>query len=300
VLLFLVTLLFAAAADPADEPPLAAPPTQLPGEEQPPAVAAPPRFDLAHRLQDVGLSSQAYVEYLRQAALAPGDDEAFWLQMRALEVLIEAGAHDTALRHLEQLEPLPEVRMAASYTLFLEQQPGAALVEIARLDTPEASFLAGWCHLQLDDEEAAISSWRRVEGPGLLHDQALVAAHRVETWGPPPRRSPALAGVMSAVLPGAGQAYGGAWGDAGAAFLVNGLAIAGGVELARQEMWTAFALVALAEAGIWAGNVLGAVGGAHSFNRRARSRRIDRLLDDQGPVLVVGDRELGLTVQGLE
>ena len=92
-----------------------------------------------------------------------------------------------------------------------------------------------------------------------------------------PHKSPALAGTLSAILPGAGQLYVRRPRDAGISFLLNGSLIALAIIAFDNDEPVAGGLISAVEVSWYAGNVYGAVNGAHKFNRSERRRFIDRL-----------------------
>lgn len=83
----------------------------------------------------------------------------------------------------------------------------------------------------------------------------------------PNRKSPGLAGTMSAVLPGSGQAYVGAWSSALYSFALNSLFLATSLEFQREGLHTA----ALASAAIFSityvGGIISANQAAHLYNQ---------------------------------
>ncbi len=79
-------------------------------------------------------------------------------------------------------------------------------------------------------------------------------------------RSPALAGVLSALLPGAGQAYGGAWQGAAVSLLLNAVLIGATVELVRHELYFSAGATGLAASVFYVGNIMNAVDGAARKN----------------------------------
>ena len=92
-----------------------------------------------------------------------------------------------------------------------------------------------------------------------------------------PHKSPALAGTLSAILPGAGQLYVQRPRDAGISFLLNGGLIALAIIAFENDEPVAGGLISAVVVSWYAGNVYGAVNGAHKFNRSERRRFIDRL-----------------------
>ena len=100
------------------------------------------------------------------------------------------------------------------------------------------------------------------------------------------RTSPAVAGLASLLLPGAGQLLAGHPADAGRAFISAGVLGAWGATLighgaSREVEWEIGAGVALGTVALfaWASNVLGAVRGAKRANTRRIRRRADAILE---------------------
>jgi hypothetical protein len=96
---------------------------------------------------------------------------------------------------------------------------------------------------------------------------ALRMAEGIEEIKDLPHRSPALAGLMSGLLPGSGHLYAGAAKDGLLAFLVTGALIAGSVEAWTQEVYGVAGLVSVAALTFYLGNIYGAVNSAHLANQ---------------------------------
>ena len=215
------------------------------------ALAGP--VETAERLADVGLVEQGYAELVRAADTDP---EGPW-DLHAGGLLWDHDRWDLAARHFQPTGGLPY-----GYSLYRDGQYGAALVALEPHD-PE---LAGFAALRIDETERALELWA---GGG--------ATVQVQAWGPLPRKRPGLAAGMSAVLPGAGQAYNGRWGEAASAFIVNGLLIGSTVTLIRREEYFAGASVGLLAVSFYGGNVFSAMWGARRHNRLAAQERLDEL-----------------------
>ncbi len=82
-----------------------------------------------------------------------------------------------------------------------------------------------------------------------------------------PYRSPWLAGVLSALLPGSGQLYAGRGKDGLLAFLVNGGLIFASLEAWDKEVYGVAGLVSVVALTFYGGNVYGAVNSAHLANQ---------------------------------
>ena len=91
------------------------------------------------------------------------------------------------------------------------------------------------------------------------------------------RKSPLLAGILSAALPGSGQLYIGRRGDAWLAFVLNGLFLAGIFEALDHDQPGVAGMLGLFEAGWYAGNIYGAVNGAHKHNSHQARRFIQEI-----------------------
>lgn len=250
----------------ADEP-VAAPP---------PAVVAPvPDLLFADTLYAEGDLEAARLEYRR--AVYAGVPDAARAALRVGECWWGLGRDDEAEAWFATLRT-PEGELGRAATLVRQHRYDEAATALERLDGPEplralAAWLAGWARLDARQEGYARADFAQVlTGPlaGPAHE-VLVGLDRA------PRarhRSPGGAAVLSALVPGAGQAWSGDWGDAAAAFLVNGLFVAGTVELARTEQVPGAVAVGLVGATFWGGNVLAAADSARQFDARSWADRL--------------------------
>jgi tetratricopeptide (TPR) repeat protein len=85
-----------------------------------------------------------------------------------------------------------------------------------------------------------------------------------------PQKSPTLAGTLSAILPGAGYAYVGRWGDAATSLILNGLFAAATWDLLRDDKYAAGYLVGTVGLSFYMGNIYGSANAAHRFNLQVR------------------------------
>jgi hypothetical protein len=94
-------------------------------------------------------------------------------------------------------------------------------------------------------------------------------------------RRPWLAGVLSAVLPGAGQAYAGSWQGAAVALVLNAALIGATAELATRRLYFSAAAAGTAASIFYVGNILNAADLAQRRNERASAparEAMERLL----------------------
>jgi len=92
-----------------------------------------------------------------------------------------------------------------------------------------------------------------------------------------PRKSPAVAGVMSAVVPGSGYMYAGRYGDGVVALIVNGLFIAGTVAAIHQESYAVAAIVGGIGVPFYVGNIYGSANAAAKWNIGVRKELREKI-----------------------
>jgi hypothetical protein len=230
---------------------------------------APPSPDSAQgilsfgeTLLKAGESYRAVTEFLRVLHHYPDEKGA---SARALDGLgrayASAGRWDEAAEAFGRLAALDPANPSAPLSR------GAALYRAGRHEEARAA-LSG------RDGEAASTlatlSWLREGGEGEPPagiDTALVGEH--ETL---PRKSPATAGILSAVIPGAGHLYVDRPRDALTALLINGLFTWGAVRSAREDQWGLAGVLGAVELFWYSGTIVGAVNGAHKWNAREEER----------------------------
>ncbi len=147
----------------------------------------------------------------------------------------------------------------SKFSTFIERYPEEDLIE-------KAQIMLGWCYLKNKSCERAIEEFRKVEADSPFYTTATGLARDAGDFPSLPRKSPALAGVLSIIL-GAGQFYTGRIQDGIFAFVLNGLFIWGAYEAFDNGNNVAGGILLLFESGWYSGNIYGAVSGAHKYNR---------------------------------
>jgi tetratricopeptide (TPR) repeat protein len=92
------------------------------------------------------------------------------------------------------------------------------------------------------------------------------AIAQIDLTGDLPRKSPILAGIMSAVIPGSGHIYAGHYGDGLTSLFLNGLFIAGTVVAVKQENYAVAGIVGVIGMPFYLGNIYGAANAATKWN----------------------------------
>ena len=142
--------------------------------------------------------------------------------------------------------------------------------ELAKnVDHPEtldySNYKIGWTFLEQDNPQKARTLFSL-----LPQHQKELLFEDLETYQGLPQKSPFLAGSLSTILPGAGQAYTGRLQQAAVSFLLNGAFILGTIEAFNNENYAVGGILLFFEIGWYGGNIYNAVNNAHKFNKRTK------------------------------
>jgi len=241
----------------------------------------------ARHLAGLGLADKAETEYLRFLHLHPGHQEAARAVLELALVQLSLNQPQRALSSLARLAPeqppgimvrgtvlaaraqaaLGREDEAESLLLALAGRP--ALPEAAR---EEALYALGWFFLEQGRFKEAGETFSRIGVGGELGVRAAFLAKEAPKGEKLDKRSPVLAGLLSALLPGLGQALQGHWTDAGWA---AGLSLVPGAlsYLAwGASAWATCGLTGLAALAFYGGNIYNAVNLAHRDNQASKDR----------------------------
>ena len=162
--------------------------------------------------------------------------------------------------------------------------PGTPLAE-------EAQLRLARTYLKEGSWKEAVREFRKLDRDSKLHPRAEYFAQGLDRIQEIPQKSPATAGVLSAILPGAGQAYSEEYGRAAISFLLNGLFIWGMVESFQHKNYVVGGILTFFELGWYSANIINAVNSAHKYNRKKTQEYIDKL--EKGSQV-----SMGLSLQG--
>jgi outer membrane protein assembly factor BamD (BamD/ComL family) len=155
----------------------------------------------------------------------------------------------------------------------------------------EAQWQSAVSYLQEERWKEAAGEFRKVGRESRLYPRAEHWAQGMDRIEEIPQKSPATAGVLAAILPGAGHLYDERYRDAGIAFLLNAAFIWGMVESFEHENYVVGGILTFFELGWYSGNIYSAVSGAHKYNRKKKKEYLD-LLEKEDRFAV------GITIQG--
>ncbi len=158
-----------------------------------------------------------------------------------------------------------------AFSEFIHQFPDSARLDAARI-------FQGWALIHLWRMEEASSVLASIGDTSAYHAVAQGLAGEVRlNAGDVPARSPVLAGLLSGVLPGAGQFYAGRATEGLTSFVLNGSFLWATIELFHHGNEIAGLLFAFFETGWYTGGIFGAVNDVHKFNRKAKDDYIGAL-----------------------
>ena len=255
----------------------------------PPAAALESEADRLWRFAASLMREQEYeravTEYKRFASYFPDDPRIPACGLAAAAAYARAGHTAKAVAAYNRLVEVyagsataEEAAYGAAAASFAGRDYAAAAQALERFPAPahdpelagRARLLQAWSLLRL---------WRTAEARRVLEAvpddnphaaAARTLARQIRNAAAVPRKSPRTAGLLSALLPGAGQAYTGRYREALTSFLLNGAFTWASVGLFRHGDEVAGALLGFFETGWYTGGIFGAVNDAHKFNRRAR------------------------------
>jgi len=143
--------------------------------------------------------------------------------------------------------------------------------------TDKALYQSAIVLMEMEEWQQAREAFAVVPKGSPLSKSASIIASEIMHMDDLPKKSPAIAGTLAAVLPGAGHLYTERPRDALLAFLLNGAFILGAVELFHHENYVAGGIVTFFEIGWYTGNIYSAVSSAHKYNKRTREDFIEHL-----------------------
>ena len=228
------------------------------------APEAPSFLELAERLRNVSSYDACAVEALRYAYQHPDDRERGF--DRAALCLSMAGRFDDARRLMlalpsegTPLGPRGRLRVCLAEVFLLELGAPAC---VPADDLERATLRMRAIRMRRWDEAARLDAGAPAPGTaGLWQQEDRELLRRYQTL---PRKSPWVAGALSAVIPGLGRVYTGRWPDGLMSFLLvgvtAGVAAQGFYEDGRDSVrgWILGSIAAL----LYVGNVYGSAVGA--------------------------------------
>ncbi len=249
------------------------------------------QFDFAQELFNTRQYRRSAEEYQRFAFFFPEDSRCRSALFKAGQAFLLAKDPDLAIKRFKLFTKQDHLDALAveSYFMLVEchlQMRAAthAIVELNNLIAlsddidvrDRAYYRLGWLHIDQIDWPAAQRAFSKIS-PAQRSRYRIDDLERDLSSAPQlPTRNPALAGTLS-IIPGGGQLYCNRYEDALIAFVVNLGLFWAAHDAFDQEQYALGSLLSFVGAGFYAGNIYGAVGDAHKFNRLQKQKFGDTL-----------------------
>ncbi len=237
-------------------------------------------------------------EYRRYLFLFPGEENSDFVQFRLAASYQNAGKLESAIQAYQLLIdtfPFSTLMQRAQSNIaqcqLLEGNKEMAIRSLQQfLSTypesdlaPRAQFMIATVQMEGKDWEKASKTWEKI-AVKYPDTRFAEASHRliciVRSSKLMPQRSPTFSGLLSAVIPGLGQAYSGRFLDGLQSLTVIGTIGAGTAYYINREQYEVAIPVGLLGLFFYAGNVYGGVQAAMTFNSRQEDKFLDGLRDE--------------------
>ena len=218
------------------------------------------QFRLAASYQNAGRLASAIQAYQLLIDTYPASPLMQRARSNIAQCQLLDGKKEVAIRSLQQ---------------FLSEHPHSDLA-------PRAQFMIATVQMEDKDWEKASKTWEQISAkyPNTRFAEASDQLTRmVRSRKLMPKRSPALSGLLSAVIPGLGQAYSNRFLDGLQSLTVVGTIGAGAAYYINQERYEVAIPVGLLGLFFYAGNVYGGVQAAKTFNSSQEGKFLDGLRD---------------------
>jgi len=277
--------------------PLWSQPLQPPGPSDP-LTEANQLLGFAEALFHDGDYFRAITEYKRFLFLYPSDMRAGRVQLQIGLSYQRGQQWEDARKTFEEIaqhHPEADIGAEAAYrvgeTSFEQGRYVQAIADLRPVaeryrHTPigeRARYLLGWSYLRARQWPEASQTFATIDATSPLFSSSRALADAARAGEELPRKSPALAGLMSAVIPGTGHFYTGRWRDGTVALLLNGAFLAAGLEAVSAGNEAAAGLLLFFEAAWYSGAVYGAVNAAQKYNLDLEEGWLQGLERQHGP-----------------
>jgi hypothetical protein len=270
----------------------------LPAVSNDPLTDADQILGFADALFNDGDYFRAITEYKRFLFLYPTEARAGRVHLQVGRSYQRGQQWDDARQTFERIaqqHPDAAIRAEAAYligeTSFQQGRNAQAIADLRPVaerygQTPvgeRARYLLGWSYLRARQWPEASQAFEAVDTTSPLFPSSRALAEAAREGEQLPRKSPALAGLMSAVIPGTGHFYTGRWRDGAIALLLNGAFLAAGIEAVSAGNEAAAGVLLFFEAAWYSGTIYGAVNAAYKYNRDVEDRWLQGLERQHGP-----------------
>jgi len=250
------------------------------------------QMDLADHFFQDGDYYRAVTEYKRFLFFFPRSTQVEGVLLKVAKAYYNGKKWDEAITscdHLLKRFPLSplkaEVLLLTGYA-HTEKKEWAQARHFFRLvadgfpDTPsgeEGQRRVALTYVKEEKWREAAAEFRKIEPWSNLYRSSQRFAEGLDRVEEVPQKSPETAGILAALLPGAGHLYVGRYRDASVAFVLNAAFIWGAVEAFDQGNYAVGGILTFFEVGWYSGNIYSAVSSAHKYNKKSRQEYLNQL-----------------------
>jgi TolA-binding protein len=235
---------------------------------------------------------RAITEYKRFLFLHPADARAAQVQLQIGLAYLHGQQWEEARRtfeHLAQQHPDAVIGREAAFlvgeTAYQQGRYRQAIEAFRPLiegdqqtaTSERARYRLGWSYLRARQWPEAAGAFAAIDPASPLFAAAQALGQAAREAEHLPRKSPTLAGLLSAVIPGTGHFYTERLRDGAIALLLNGAFLVAGLEAVQAGHEAAAGVLFFFEAAWYAGSIYGAVNAAHKFNRDTEDQFLQEL-----------------------
>ncbi|RLB12298.1 MAG: hypothetical protein DRG39_02280 [Deltaproteobacteria bacterium] len=159
------------------------------------------------------------------------------------------------------------------FSLLIQRFPKSELYD-------DTLYRLGWIRMYQDKWKEASKIFSQIRQTSPYYEKAKALAKSSLKGETLPYKSPTLAGVLSAVFPGAGHAYVGRYKDGCVAFLLNGVFIMASMEAFHEDMDVMGGMLGFLELGWYTGSIYSAINVTHKYNRKLQMDFLGRFKDN--------------------
>lgn len=253
------------------------------------------QLKVADAFLEEGEYYRAITEYKRFLILFPDSGRASYALFRIGAAYYRGEEYEQAARALASLREkhpesphLPNATYLEGLSHWKAKDYAGAVTTLGIIveDYPQSRFaplalaVQAVVWLDAEDPRAGIAPLDRFMSAYPEHpaaDNIREARALMDRYEDLPRKSPALAGILSAVLPGSGYFYAGHFSDGLSAFFLNALFIAGTVTALHNENYALGVLAGGVGLPFYLGNIYGSANAAKKWNLAQRKELRDRI-----------------------
>ncbi|MBU1627579.1 hypothetical protein KKB18_09445, partial [bacterium] len=252
----------------------------------------------ADKLFHEGKFNEALLEYQRVLYFFPNSEERYKIMINMARCHKYSGSYENAAKVLSEIITgcydkrfIDNAIFELGDTQYLFGEYYGATLEFHKLfentkDTElkkKAGFMLTFTYLRLDEQKKATDTAFNMEAlKNIFPTDINALVQGVKDYSVLERKSPPVAGILSAILPGSGHFYLSRFRDGFVALLLNGLFASCAIEFFDEGHIAPGILFSVIESSIYSGTIFSSVSQTYKYNRFIRTEFVDKLETDIG------------------